>query len=321
MRVTLFIRENCPDCERAKEWLDILQEEYPHDLYMVNVDQDYALKDKYIEEVPVLEVGPYKLKAPFTETEVRVTLGAAEQGGYHHGTNLSEPQHKQAILANRILFYFSKHWLAVFNFFVFIFVGLPFLAPVLMKSGAELPGRIIYKVYSPLCHQLAFRSWFLFGEQPAYPLERANTSFIPYEEIIGGTPEDLSAAHNFLGNELVGYKVALCERDIAIYGGILMAGLLFSLLRKRLKPLPLLLWAILGVAPMGLDGGSQLFAYIPFIDFPVRESTPLLRTITGLLFGIMNVWMAYPYVEEAMNETRALVYTKLARVRTSQNEY
>jgi hypothetical protein len=35
----------------------------------------------------------------------------------------------------------------------------------------------------------------------------------------------------------------------------------------------------------------------------------------------MNVWMAYPYVEEAMNETRALVYTKLARVRTSQNEY
>ena len=63
---------------------------------------------------------------------------------------------------------FAAHWLAVFNIFVFIYVGLPFLAPVLMKMGLDLPATVIYKAYSPLCHQFAFRSWFLFGEQAYY---------------------------------------------------------------------------------------------------------------------------------------------------------
>ncbi|MBN1264103.1 MAG: DUF2085 domain-containing protein [Anaerolineales bacterium] len=314
MRATLFVRESCSLCEEAKEWLASLQDEYPHDLYVVNVDQDPTLEKKYGGLVPVLEAGPYSLQAPFTETEVRITLGALQEGNYEK-PKLTDSQHNQAVFANKVLLQFSRHWLAVFNLFVFIFVGLPFLAPVLMKAGAELPGRVIYKVYSPLCHQLAFRSWFLFGEQPAYPLKRANTDFLSYEEVVGGTAEDLSTAHQYVGNEIVGYKVALCERDIAIYSGILLSGLLFAVVRKWLKPLPLWIWAVLGVAPMGLDGGSQLLAFVPFMDFPIRESTPLLRTITGLLFGIMNVWMAYPYLEEAMSETRALVLTKLARVR------
>lgn len=314
MRVTLFVRKNCPACDQARTWLDELAEEIPHDLYLLDVDEDPALKDKFGSAVPALEVGPYRLENPFTRTEVQVTLAAARQGG-HKPPERTKKQQNSAVLANKVMLFFTRRWLAVFNFFVFIFVGLPFLAPVLMKNGAEFPARIIHKVYSPLCHQLSFRSWFLYGEQPAYPLERANTEWRSYEEMIGGTPEDLQAAHGFLGNEVVGYKVALCERDIAIYGGILIAGLIFAVVRRWLKPLPLLFWALLGVVPMGLDGGSQLLAYMPFLDFPVRESTPLLRTITGLLFGVMNVWMAYPYVEEAMTESRALILAKLGRVR------
>jgi hypothetical protein len=38
----------------------------------------------------------------------------------------------------------------------------------------------------------------------------------------------------------------------------------------------------------------------------------LLRTATGLLFGLLNVWLAYPYLEESMGETRAAVSVKLA---------
>ena len=53
------------------------------------------------------------------------------------------------------------------------YVGLPLLAPSLMKLGAELPANIIYRMYKPLCHQFAFRSFFLFGEQPFYPLAEA----------------------------------------------------------------------------------------------------------------------------------------------------
>jgi hypothetical protein len=43
----------------------------------------------------------------------------------------------------------------------------------------------------------------------------------------------------------------------------------------------------------------------------MRESTPFLRTLTGGLFGVMNVWLAYPYIEESFAETRALIAAKL----------
>jgi uncharacterized membrane protein len=57
----------------------------------------------------------------------------------------------------------SRHWLAWANLVWGLIVGLPWLAPVLMKIGATGPARAIYHVYSFLCHQLANRSFFLFG--------------------------------------------------------------------------------------------------------------------------------------------------------------
>ena len=38
----------------------------------------------------------------------------------------------------------------------------------------------------------------------------------------------------------------------------------------------------------------------------------MLRTITGMLFGVMNAWLALPYLEESMIETQALITAKLA---------
>jgi len=64
--------------------------------------------------------------------------------------------------------------------------------------------------------------------------------------------DDLHLAQDFRGDANVGYKVALCQRDIAIYGGILFAGLAFGALRKSLKPLPIGLWFLLGVLPVAL---------------------------------------------------------------------
>ena len=46
--------------------------------------------------------------------------------------------------------------------------------------------------------------------------------------------------------------------------------------------------------PMAIDGFTQLFG--------LRESDWVLRTITGVLFGLRLVWLAYPYVEEAMDD-------------------
>jgi uncharacterized membrane protein len=119
----------------------------------------------------------------------------------------------------------------------------------------------------------------------------------------------------------MGYKVALCERDVAIYGAMLIFGLLFGLLRNRvihIRPIPWYVWLILGIVPIGLDGGTQLLSqFFPQINkfIPYRESTPLLRTLTGALFGVFTAWFGYPYVEESMSETRTYMQRRLERVR------
>jgi uncharacterized membrane protein len=167
-----------------------------------------------------------------------------------------------------------------------------------------------------LCHQLAFRSWFLYGPQPAYPRALANTNLATFEEMTGIPGDDFWSARAFLGNENLGYKVALCERDVAIYGGLLLGGLIYGLFRKRIRPLPLWAWFLIGILPIGLDGGTQLISIMPFYPFGPRESTPFLRTLTGALFGLANAWLALPYLEESMADFRALVAAKLAGARS-----
>jgi uncharacterized membrane protein len=181
-----------------------------------------------------------------------------------------------------------------------------------MDAGATGPATVIYSIYSPMCHQLAYRSWFIYGEQSAYPIEAANLPIRSYEDVTGLDPNDLTAARDFIGNEQFGYKVGLCQRDIAIWGGILLFGLLFGILRKSLKPLPMTIWFIIGIVPIALDGGTQLLSSLSIFSFLSRESTPLLRTVTGVLFGLMNAWLAFPYVEESMIEIQAMVSAKLA---------
>lgn len=313
MRVTFYTKDDCELCVQAKAALGRLERQVPHHVVEIDVESEPILAERYAERVPVVEVGPYTLEAPFDERELLVTLMAARDGQREASeAEAAGSGGRFGLLLNRGLLSFARHWLAVFNLLVFLYVGLPFAAPALMKAGAERPARLIYTVYSPLCHQFAFRSWFLFGEQSAYPRQLAGLEGATFEQATGIPGDDLLAARNFIGNEQVGYKVAFCERDVAIYAGILLGGLLFGLARKRVKPLPLWAWVVFGVGPIALDGGSQLLGELQFLSLiPQRESTPILRTLTGGLFGMMNVWLAYPYLEETMAETRAIVDAKL----------
>lgn len=204
--------------------------------------------------------------------------------------------------ADRLVFWFSKHWLAVFNAFAFLYVGLPILAPTLMHLGAQWPAKIIYTIYRPLCHQLPQRSFFLFGPQWTYKAaelaERLGTNI--------GLGMETRA---LVGNEAIGYKTGLCQRDVAIYGAILLSGLAFGLLRRFWKIPSLPLWAYigLGILPMLFDGGYQLISYIVPLFWPgapitPHETTPTMRVITGALFGLATVWLSYPIVQETMKE-------------------
>lgn len=125
-------------------------------------------------------------------------------------------------------------------------------------------------------------------------------------------------ARQFTGNETVGYKMALCERDMAIYGAILLFGVVYSLTGRRIKPLHWMLWILIGMGPIGLDGFSQLFSQMEWAwlasILPYRESTPFLRVLTGGLFGLATAWFAYPYMEESMSETRQFFIKKFAAI-------
>jgi uncharacterized membrane protein len=345
IRVTLYYLDGVGDVEQVREALASFQEQIPHELLEIDVSGDSALEEKYGNRVPVVEVGPYTLNAPFSEIDLRVALGAARDsrdrsdeisdgrsdhesargGGSQESAASSQESaassRKSAASSrtwgmrmNRGVRFFSRHWLAAFSLLVFLYAGLPFMAPTLMKAGATGPARVIYTLYSPFCHQFAFRSFFLYGPQAAYPRELAGTDLVSYGEATGLDEGDVIAARQYVGDETVGYKTALCERDIGIYLGIFVAGLVYGVVRNRrgVKPLPLKFWFLLGIVPIALDGGTQLISQLGIFPFPARESTPLLRTATGLLFGAMNVWMAYPHVDEAMKDTYKTTAAKIA---------
>jgi uncharacterized membrane protein len=327
--VTLFYRDNCDVCIQAEKDLEALQAAVPHQLVKLNVEQDPALRDVYKEQVPVVQVGPYILRSPFTSQDLLVSLKAATQR-MDHMTTLDDEKFQKRLKrghtlngTDRFSYWISNHYMLVFNCLVFLYVGLPFLAPILLKIDIIGPAKVIYAIYSPLCHQLAFRSWFLFGKQAYYPRNLAGISGVmTYEQLTGQTQLDLIAARQFVGNAIVGYKVAICQRDIAIYASILLFGLIYTLTGKKLRSFPWYVWVIIGLLPIAVDGVSQLPDLLMIGSLPswvpIRESTPLLRTLTGGLFGFTTAWYLYPLIEETMLETRRTILRKMATVEQSK---
>jgi len=273
-----------------------------------------------------VEAGPFRLKAPFTRQELKMTLGAAadrrsQLENINDKTFQVNTSRTQTISkADKISYWISKHYLAIFNLFLILYIGIPFLAPIFKKAGWNTPAEVIYKIYRPLCHQWAFRSFFLFGEQAYYPHSAAKIpGVLTFEQVSGITdltdPNRLQA-RVFEGNLLLGYKVALCERDVSIWGAMTLFGVVYALTGRKLPKLHWLIWVLVGLGPIGLDGFSQLFSQIPstFIQsiLPYRESTPLLRALTGFLFGLTTAWFMFPLIEESMADTRRLLAKKFA---------
>ncbi|MEX1020554.1 MAG: DUF2085 domain-containing protein [Litorilinea sp.] len=188
--------------------------------------------------------------------------------------------------ANNLVLWIARHWLALFTTAWGLYVFLPFLAPILLQGGFTAPATLIYTLYSYACHQLPDHSYFLFGNSLAPNAATLEAAGMP-------AGPNLFAQRAFVGGADVGYKVALCQRDVAIYGAIFLCGLLFALIRNRLES-PSIRVYLLFLIPIALDGGTQLIG--------LRESNWLLRTLTGALFGAASVWLIYPYVEAAMDE-------------------
>lgn len=207
----------------------------------------------------------------------------------------------------------GRHWLAGVNLLMGVLVGLPWLAPILMKIGATSPAWAIYFVYSFLCHQLADRSFFLFGPRWMY----SYTELLPFASS-GNARLWLRA---FVGTPELGYKVAWSDRMVALYGSLFLGGLLFALLRRRLRPLN---WRVFGllISPMILDGTTHLLSDLAGLERGFRYDNAWLaaltgnllpqgfyvgnglgsfnswmRLSTGLLFGLAVAWISYPALD------------------------
>jgi uncharacterized membrane protein len=193
------------------------------------------------------------------------------------------------LFLDRQIYRLARHWLAVFNVLTGLYVLLPVLAPVLMAAGAPQVGRLIYFAYRPACHQLPERTFFLFGPQPNYTLDEL------WATGLVDAADGLLARQRFLGAAQIGWKMAICQRDIAMYGALFAGGLVFGLLRKHVRPLSLLGYALC-LVPMFIDGSTQLVG--------LRESTAFLRVVTGSLVGLGTVWVLYPRLDSAFAEVR-----------------
>lgn len=193
-------------------------------------------------------------------------------------------------LMDRLAVWIGRHWLLVVGLWVSVFLGFAVAAPVLAASGHRGAATFLYAVYSPFCHQLPQRSWFIAGRQAAYT----------WPEIQPATGLPLSmpqaAFHHPVDDLVFGWQLALCQRDMAIFTGFWLAMALYGI-RRRLgslvAPLPLRYYLV-ALIPIAADGLTQLVGW--------RESTPLLRTLTGLLFGGASALLVLPLAAEAVAE-------------------
>ncbi len=217
-------------------------------------------------------------------------------------------------------------WLLLLIVGLALLNGLPFLAPVFMKLGWQVAGSLVYLAYSPLCHQMAQRSFFLFGPQG---FQMYNIDQLP---VNASGPLAPLVLKEFAGNAQIGWKVAWSDRMVSMYGSPLIAAVAYAITRQftRVKPLPL--WVLVVFAlPMALDGGTHFLSDFAGIGQGFRDNNAWLavlsnhmlpqwfvsgdalgsfnswmRLISGLTFGFGLGWFALPYMDEAGQELAAI---------------
>lgn len=234
-----------------------------------------------------------------------------------------------AIALNRSAYRFSRSWIVWFLALTGLWVILPWFAPVFMHLGWEVPAQAIYWLYSFQCHQLPQRSFFLYGPQSMFSLDRIQSL---WQNTI-----DPRLLRQFIGNTEVGFKVAWSDRMVSAYSSIPLAAAVWWPLRTRLRALPLWGFALLSL-PMFLDGVSHIVSDLAGIDQGFRTANAWLveltsnrfpaffyvgnalgsfnswmRLITGALFGVGAVWFAVPHLDLSFRGTAAAIKTKFER--------
>lgn len=238
---------------------------------------------------------------------------------------------KKRLFLVRATYFFVRHWLILFFALFGIYNLLPFAAPVAMRLGWTPIGSAIYDLYATQCHQMAQRSFFLFGAQSMYNLD---------ELPLGLTDKSLSdmlILRGFRGDDVFGWKVAWSDRMVYMYGSLWIVSAVYWVLSRRHTWKPLRIWiAALLLVPMAVDGITHLLsdgnglsagfrydnAWLAaltnnvFADSFYRGDTlgsfnSLMRFITGVLFAVATGGLVLPLLDREMRRSESALTAKL----------
>jgi len=152
-------------------------------------------------------------------------------------------------------------WVIIISIGLTIFTVLPVLAPIFAKLGLTPLADIIYWVYQWFCHQRPWRSYHLFD-----------------------------------------YQLAMDARMMLMFASMaLSAYIIYFRKVKLLRPIKALALIIIFTLPLAMDGVVQAIAEITSIQndsLPFYESTNLIRSLTGLIFGTGIGFAIFPYLNQ-----------------------
>ena len=228
--------------------------------------------------------------------------------------------------SDQFILWFSRHWVLLVSILIGFYVLSPFLAPALMQTGLTIPGKVIYWIYSYLCHQLPERSYFLFGPKISYSIGEIQSAW--------KNTNDIAVLRQFVGNPQMGWKVAWSDRMVSMFTSLWIFGMLWGLFRKKIRRLPW--WGlVIFLLPMAIDGTTHFFSDLAGLGQGFRDSNAWLaaltnhsfapsfyagdawgsfnawaRLITGIFFGLGIVWFGFPYIHTAVMDSAEVVKYK-----------
>lgn len=184
----------------------------------------------------------------------------------------------------------GKFFYGIFTVIMAIVVFLIFYTPYIALAGNTLADSLYNPGFSWACHQKISRSLCMFkttdGNYYVADCTKQSNEYIVNDNKI-------KSIKNEQGE--LGYKMPVCSRDIAIYGAMLIAAIIYPFMRKLDdKNVPPTIYLLLALVPIGLDGGLQLLSELGIRVFGAYESTNLIRTVTGAIAGFALPFYIFP---------------------------
>jgi uncharacterized membrane protein len=104
---------------------------------------------------------------------------------------------------------------------------------------------------------------------------------------------------------MAGHPLACCERCAAVYASLAISGVLFGLLRTRIRRIRCTELIAL-CSPMVVDGMA--------VGAHIYGGNAVVRVITGALFGLGIVWLMFPWMDGGFRSIQARLETMFERL-------